>query len=237
MTSRLRVATYNLHGCVGTDGRREVERIASVIRDLDADVVGLQEVDCRGARGCSDQLAELSEATGLVSISGPTMESDDGFYGNALLSRWPVRRTYKVDISVDGREPRGLLEAVIEHEAVAFTFVVTHFGLHHRERRHQSECLVERLRDKRPVVVVGDFNEWRPRGLTLVRLHRALGRAPRVRSFPSRLPLLALDRIWARPHTALRDVHTARSPLAKSASDHLPVMAELDVAAMSAPIS
>ena len=75
---------------------------------------------------------------------------------------------------------------------------------------------------------MGDFNEWRPRAKTIADLDAALGSAPLVRSFPARFPLLTLDRIWVRPRRALIDVRAQRSPLARVASDHLPVLARLD---------
>lgn len=226
----LRIATYNVHGCVGMDRRRDVDRVADVIDALDADVVGLQEVDCRvRLEDGSTQLERLAARTAMNAVSGPTIVEHHGFYGNALLTRFPIGDVERVDLSVAGREPRGLLEVTLGH-ASRLRVIVTHFGLRGHERRVQVDALLTRLADREPVPVVllGDFNEWHPRAEALARLHAAFGRTPPVRSFPARWPLLALDRIWVRPHDALEDLTRDDGPLARRASDHLPVVARLD---------
>ena len=107
---------------------------------------------------------------------------------------------------------------------------MTHLGLGLRERRRQIEALSDALATFTdvPTVVMGDFNEWRPRGLTLLRMNDAMGRAPKARSWPSRFPLFALDRIWVRPRRAIRGIWAVRTPLSRSASDHLPLCLGLD---------
>jgi endonuclease/exonuclease/phosphatase family metal-dependent hydrolase len=224
----LRIATYNVHGCVGSDGVRDVERIAKVITSLNADLVGLQEVDCRQrlADG-STQLERLAERTAMTAVAGPTIVESGGFFGNALLTRFAVAEVDHVDLSVAGREPRGLLEVVVGHDP-PLRIIVTHFGLRATERRVQVDALLARVAQPEPVVLVGDFNEWHPRAAALLRLHAALGRTPPVRSFPSRWPVFALDRIWVRPFEALEEISCEDSRLARRASDHLPVVARLD---------
>jgi endonuclease/exonuclease/phosphatase family metal-dependent hydrolase len=221
------VATYNIHRCRGIDRRHDAARVASVIRELDADVIGLQEVDARYHIEDGDDQAEyLAEATGMSAVSGPALTHHRGTYGNAVLTRWPVKAVRRVEIGVIGREPRAVLDTDIEVAGVAMRVVVTHFGLRNSERRLQTEMLVRMLGpgDEGCTILLGDFNEWAPMGHTLRRLNAVLGRSPAVRSFPSRLPTLALDRIWVQPVSALVGLRAHRSRLACRASDHLPVL-------------
>lgn len=221
------VATYNIHRCIGIDRRHDADRVASVIRELGADIVGLQEVDARYHIEDGDDQAEyLADATGMSAVSGPALVHHRGSYGNAVLTRWPVKAVRRVEIGVIGREPRAVLDTDIEIAGVGVRVIVTHFGLSSSERRLQTEMLVRMLgsRDERCTILLGDFNEWAPIGHTLRRLNGVLGRSPAVRSFPSRLPTLALDRIWVSPASALVRLGTHRSRLACSASDHLPVL-------------
>lgn len=225
----LRVATWNIHGGIGTDGRLDVGRIADVVGELDADLVGLQEVDT-GYRGGGDQLEELREATGMHAVAGPTLFNHAGHYGNALLSRRPPAEVRRHDLSFRRREPRGALDVDLDWDGHAVGFVVTHFGTSLRERVHQVRRLAEAIGPARAsvLVVVGDFNEWRPMGATLRHLDATLGRSRGPRSFPSGRPLFRLDRIWVRPAACLTGLTAHRSPLSRVASDHLPVVATVD---------
>jgi endonuclease/exonuclease/phosphatase family metal-dependent hydrolase len=219
----LRIASYNVHRCIGTDGRHDPDRVAAVLRELDADVIGLQEVACRRGPGGVDQLAHLAHLTGLHAIAAPTVRAADAERGNALLTRWPVRAARFVDLSIERREPRGALDVTIEPDGAALRVVVTHLGLRGGDRRRQVAALLGLLRGTERLVLLGDFNEWFPAGVALRRLHGTLGRALAVRSFPSRRPVFALDRIWVRPRVALSAFAAHRSLLARVASDHLPV--------------
>lgn len=232
-------ASYNIHGCVGTDRNTDVERVASVLRSLEADVIGLQEVDCRHPQGDGpDQLAQLTEATGLASVPGPTIRDQEGYYGNALLTRFPVVDVVRTSLNYPNREPRGMLDVILRVGATRVRVLVTHFGLIARERRHQVNVVLRILeiheaevaiaRPFDALVLLGDFNEWRPRSITLGRLHAALGRSPAIRTYPSRFPLFALDRIWTQPKGILRTCQAIKSPVTRVASDHLPLRAVLN---------
>jgi endonuclease/exonuclease/phosphatase family metal-dependent hydrolase len=226
------VATYNIHRCIGSDWRHDADRVAGVIRELDADIVGLQEVDARyHIEDRDDQAEYLAGATGMSAVSGPALVHHRGSYGNAVLTRWPVKAVRRLEIGVIGREPRAVLDTDIDLGGIDVRVVVTHFGLRNSERRLQTEMLVRLLgpRTDGCTIVLGDFNEWAPTGHTLRRLNSLLGRSPAVRSFPSRLPLFALDRIWVRPRAVLLGMQAHRSQLAGAASDHLPVLGVLQV--------
>ena len=226
----LRVATYNVHKCVGVDRRYDPGRVAAVIDEMNADVVGLQEVDNRsGGASESAQMEFLAEKTGYEAVPGPTIRRSDGHYGNVLLTRRPVLEKREIDLSFPGREPRGAIEAILSVDDQAVRVMVTHLGLRFRERWHQIARLADEIERKtNPLfILLGDINEWFPtrRGLRL--LHRALEKSPVTRTYPSQWPFLPLDRIWVRPRDALRNVRVHQSPLARRASDHLPVVAEI----------
>jgi len=229
-TDTLRVASYNVHGCVGAGGSYDPERIARVIEELEADVVGLKEVDAR--RPYVDgmhQFEYLAAKTGMTAVAGPTIEHpEEGHYGNLLLTRLPVRAERQDDLSLDGREPRGIVLAELDWNGRALTVACTHRGLKPWERRSQVSALLSLLPEPdAPLVLMGDFNEWIPRSRVLQPLYARFRRARSPATFPARRPFLALDRIWTNGVTESRTPERWRSPRARVASDHLPLVAEI----------
>jgi endonuclease/exonuclease/phosphatase family metal-dependent hydrolase len=227
----LRIGSYNIHRCVGADGRCDPDRIVTVIREMDCDAVGLQEVDnSPGPNPSSMQLDYLARATATNAVAGLRLVRRRGHYGNALLTRLPVLDVRRHDLSFSWREPRGALEVDVDLRGSAARLIVTHLGLTPGERRHQIRKILEIVSARSiasPVVLLGDINEWLPLGRPLRWVHALCGRPPAPPSFPSWWPLLALDRIWASPRASLSSVVAHRSPTARIASDHLPVMAVL----------
>jgi endonuclease/exonuclease/phosphatase family metal-dependent hydrolase len=222
------IASYNIRRCIGLDGRRDPDRVAAVIGELAADVVGLQEVDSRGETGeRANQLECLARATGYRSVAGPIVERGDGHYGNGLLTRLPVRDERRIDLSVPGREPRGAIDVMLDHGGSSIRVAVTHLGLRGHERRAQGRKLLELLeqRGEDLSILLGDFNEWLATARVLRQLRRSFGRGHGVRTFPAILPLFALDHIWVKPSASLRELRAHRSRLARTASDHLPIRA------------
>jgi endonuclease/exonuclease/phosphatase family metal-dependent hydrolase len=224
--------SYNIHQCVGLDGRRDVERIARVLSSLDAQLIGLQEVgtDLEDGRK-SSQMEYLARATGLQAIAGPTIERHTGPFGNVLLTSWRVLDSRLLDLSVPGREPRGAIDADLMIEGRSVRVIVTHFGLRAAERRYQVRRLLEALSkgQNRFIIVLGDINEWVLRSRPLRWLYARFGTPPAPRTFPSWLPLFALDRIWVLPREVLLEVHAHATPLTRIASDHLPVRGRIAI--------
>lgn len=213
------MATYNVHGCVGSDGRRDPERIARVISELSCDTIGLQEV--YGLDGLAGML-------GMTAVAGPPFVWHGRHVGNALLTRRRVLATRHYDYSWGAHEPRTMLDVEVEVEGEPARIFVTHFGLNTRERRFQMRKLVELLREtplEEEVVVLGDMNEWMPLSRPVAWMNALLGHSPAERTFPARWPLFALDRVWVRPRLALLALEAHRSALARVASDHLPLKA------------
>lgn len=229
---RLRVASYNIHQCVGMDGRRDPGRVADVLRELEADIIGLQEVDARpGLARDSVQMDYLAHTLNLRAIAGPTILRHDGHYGNALLTRRPVLGVRHHDLTVYRREPRAAIDVDLDVDGVPVRFIVTHLGLLPGERRTQVRRLLEALGEigSRTVVLCGDINEWFMVGRPLRWLHGRLGRTPTLPTFPAGFPMLALDRIWVRPREAVVKVGVHATPTARVASDHLPLTAEIAI--------
>jgi endonuclease/exonuclease/phosphatase family metal-dependent hydrolase len=226
------VLSYNIHECVGVDRRRHPDRIAQVIKESGAQIVGLQEVhsDSSGEEHLH-QMNYLSAATGLQAVSGPAVERRNGHYGNVLLTSCKILDVHKLDLSYLKREPRGAIDADLDIGGEPVRVIVTHLGLLPAERRFQVRKLLAALAAKRTrvVVVLSDFNEWLPTGRTLRWLHTHLGKTALVRTFPSRFPIFALDRIWVSPAAALSELCCLRTPLTRVASDHLPLQATIRI--------
>jgi endonuclease/exonuclease/phosphatase family metal-dependent hydrolase len=224
---RLRVVSYNIHQGICRNGERDPARVAEVIRTLAPDVVGLQEVDNRYGSGKPNQLEYLAQTLRMWAVAGPTLSRADGDYGNALLSRYPIRTVRRFDLSFPRREPRGALDVEINVVGNPVRIVVTHLGLRPAERRYQVEKLLQvyEASSVRPLVLAGDFNEWLAVGRPARWLHRKYGTAPNIPTFPAVFPLFPLDRILVQPRTALLEYQAATSADARGASDHLPVQA------------
>lgn len=228
--STLTIATWNIHKGVGSDRRRDLARTAAVIAEIDPDIIALQEADLRfGSRAGLLDLDRLRLETGLVPAWADRPGLSHGWHGNLIL----VRGGHVIDlhpITLPGLEPRGALVADLELHDVTLRVVAAHFGLLPSSRRAQAEAICDRL-DRHPplpTVLLGDLNEWRNGpGSPLAPLLGRLKPAEPVRSFPARLPLLPLDRILASAEGRIDGPVAHTSPLARRASDHLPLMARL----------
>lgn len=228
------IASYNVHKCVGLDKLFNPERIVQVIAELKADIVGLQEIDKRfGERVGLLDLDYLYEQTGLKPVPIKTMSSlGHGWHGNGLFFRnGEVCDIYQ--IRLPGLEPRGALIVEFEMAYGPLRVIGAHFGLLRRSRIQQAKTLLNYLatRSDMPTLLIGDLNEWRiGKGSSLTSLSPlfdlAMGTLP---SFPSRFPVLALDRVFAYPKNLVRSVEVHKSALAQIASDHLPIKAQIDI--------
>jgi len=224
---RLTVATYNTHSGIGIDGRFDPQRIADVIGELDADVIALQELEFHAHANMLDILRERS---GLHAVAQRTFARDNGAFGNGLLSRWPMTKSAVIDLSLPGREPRDAIDATIDCEGTALRVVATHLGLRPAERAEQARRLTAAIgRHAQPTLLAGDINEWLMPRRALRALHAHFGESPARATFPAPAPLIALDRIWASPASLLHSVRVHRSKLARRASDHLPLIADIEL--------
>src|SRR5215813_8171505 len=230
--SRLVIASYNIHGCIGTDKRHDTTRIATVMREIEADILGIQELHAYSVGPTPiDEVEFLAAVSGFEVVTGTTFVGPRGDYGIALFSRLPVLAVRRIDLHVPPREPRCALDVDVAVDGGAIRVITTHLGLGLRERRLQVQRLTESIvRDpSRLTVVLGDINEWFFLVRTLRHLGAHFGQSSKARTWPSWQPLFALDRIWVHPPEALAAVWVHTSPTARGASDHLPLVGMIKV--------
>lgn len=204
------------------------ERIAAIMESLAADFFALQEVEDRRFAG-STVSNFLARRLGMHAYRGVTLRRSDADYGNLLLARREARNLTLHDISVFGGEPRGCIEADFGIGNQRLRLFATHFGLRAAERLEQVRKLAPALSndDADVKILAGDINEWRPNGRVLRALRRVFGPGPRRRTFPSRLPTIALDRVYVSPARALAELSTVTTTEARVASDHLPLVCDI----------
>lgn len=225
---QISVASYNIHKCVGVDGVFDPARTARVIDEIKPDIIALQEVDTRfGERRGLLDLERLERDNGLLPVPLSAIQAAHGWHGNIILFRQGTIRDVH-EVKLPGLEPRGALVAEFEFEAGASVRIIAaHLGLLRHSRAQQAARIIELLAAKSamPTLLLGDLNEWRLGGRSSLHGFRtAFGELPdAVPSFPSRLPVLALDRILANRGGILAPVEVHDTPLARIASDHLPL--------------
>src|SRR5258706_1890317 len=226
----LTAVSYNMHDCAGLDRWRDPNRIARIIKDSGAQIVGLQEVhsDSSGADELH-QMNYLAAVTGLNAVPGTPLFRRNGHFGNVLMTSGKVQAVRQLDLSYRGREPRGAIDSDIDFGGESLRVIVAHLGLLPAERRFQVEKLLHILKERRArmVIVLTDFNEWLPTGRSLRWLHTRLGKTALVRTFPAPFPVFALDRIWVSPSSGLLKIGAVRTPSTRVAADHLPLKAVL----------
>ncbi len=227
------VTSYNIHRGAGLDGRVAVGRIGAVLEEIDADVVALQEV-------LRPQAEELADRLGMGFAMGVTRLCGGHPFGNAILTRLPVRGHHAFDLSHQRREPRGGLRVDTAFGDRPVHLFNVHLGLAIRERAQQVRALVREQLAGHHVsglrVVVGDLNEWFPGAVNRALARELLGR--RIgRTHPAPLPLFRLDRIYWDHGLYAERTHVHRSPLARVASDHLPVVARLAALPRARPLA
>ena len=225
----LRIASYNIHKCLGFDRRRRPDRTLAVLTALGADIVALQEVDHRlGPRPAALRREQAEAATGLRTLPFALGANSLGWHGQTILVRPHYRLTDMRRIELPGLEPRGALMADLDTDLGPLRIVGLHLGLLRRYRRMQIAAIGAFLsrRSARATILIGDFNEWSPRGGgdTLAPGFHVHTPGP---SFPAARPVARLDRIAIGPGVHLVDAGVHDSTHAPMASDHLPIWVEI----------
>jgi endonuclease/exonuclease/phosphatase family metal-dependent hydrolase len=216
----MRFLTYNIHHARGLDGRVSSRRVASVVRSAAPDVAGLQEV--RRGRLLASRPAVFGASLGMRQTFQETMRQSGQAFGNLVLARGRLLSTERITLA-SGLEPRGCVVVRMELDGVRFAFATTHLGLDRDERARHLGLLAERLPRDLPLVLAGDFNGHAEELAPLAGLLTVAGPSPPT--FPAGRPVHAIDLVALSEHWRLTSVRT----LPSDASDHLPLVVELDL--------
>jgi len=225
----IKVASYNIRKCIGTDRQRRPDRILSVLAELDADIICLQEADRRtGTRQSAIPFEMIAHHTPYRAVPYEIRPGGLGWHGNAILVRRDAEILDHRPLSLPVLEPRGAVMAEIALGAERLRIVGMHLDLSGLWRRRQARAVIEHVEacdGHLPVVLMGDLNEWSLAGGCLRDFMGHFTFAPTAPSFHARRPIARLDRIMTSPDLAVIDAGTHHSPLAMRASDHLPIWA------------
>jgi endonuclease/exonuclease/phosphatase family metal-dependent hydrolase len=242
----VRLLTYNVHRCVGTDRRLDVGRVAEVIAAQSPDIVALQELDVGRARtGGVDQAHRIAQRLGMAFHFNAAFKVEEEQFGDAILTVLPERLVKAGPIPGHPRipqlEPRGAVWVEIETADGVLSVINTHLGLVPREQRIQAAALAggdwaRGAAPGAPLVLVGDMNAtprsaaYRILAAGLAEARRAAPFSHRAPTFPSTFPVLAIDHVFASETVVIDAVRTPLDPLSRLASDHLPLVVDLSLA-------
>jgi endonuclease/exonuclease/phosphatase family metal-dependent hydrolase len=241
----VRLLTYNVHRCVGTDRRLDVGRVAEVIAAQSPDIVALQELDVRRARtGGVDQAHRLALRLGMAFHFNAAFKVEEELFGDAILTTLPERLVKAGPIPGHPRfpqlEPRGAIWVEIETREGALNVINTHLGLVPREQRIQAAALtgkdwVGACLDGAPLALLGDMNAT-PRNAAYRIFAARLAESRRVApfshaapTFPSTFPVLPIDHVFVSDSVVVDAVRVPLDPLSRLASDHLPLVVDLSL--------
>jgi len=247
----VRLLTYNVHRCVGVDRVLDVGRVAEVIAAQSPDIVALQELDVGRARtGGVDQAHRLAQRLGMAFRFHAALKVEEELYGDAILTAAPERLVKAGPLPGHPRfrrlEPRGALWVGIEAEGVELQVINTHLGLVPLEQRLQAAALagpdwLGAAPAGAPLILAGDFNAtsralaYRLLASKLTEARRAARTARAAPTFPSSLPMLAIDHVFVGRGVEVQSVRTPLDPLSRSASDHLPLVVDFRLSAPPPP--
>jgi endonuclease/exonuclease/phosphatase family metal-dependent hydrolase len=245
MTIHFSVMTYNVHSCIGMDGKVSPLRIAEVIAHYNPDIVALQELDAGLARSdLVDQAHLIAKSLEMSYHFHSSIQVEEGEYGNAVLSRFPIHLVKGGELPTHpinrNLERRGAVWAEVELKGITLQVLGTHLGLNRRERICQANALtgpewLGHPQCRGPVVLCGDFNALPGSFVYRHFIHRfrdayRAGRGKRLKgTWPVRLPLMRLDYLFLSPDIKVRRISAPRTPQTMVASDHLPVVAALEL--------
>lgn len=236
----MRLLSYNIHkGVGGRDRRYSLDRILQVIDETQPDLICLQEVARQSPRSHYHDQPKLIEqhfqaAGRLFQLNVSWRE---GGYGNLLLSRWPLETHHQISLRLYNKKPRGAQLAVINTPQGPLQLVNIHLGLAEAERHWQIKHLLGHGRFREaahvPTLIAGDSNDWRN---TLLQgsfsghgFDQLTAPPGRYRTFPAYLPMGSLDKAFTRGDVRLSEVKICRTPIARAASDHLPLVVDFDL--------
>ena len=229
---KLTFASYNIHKAVGVDRRRDPERIIAVLREVDADIIALQEVDLRLGDRASVLPKALLDDTPWRVVPVAKRPRSIGWHGNAILVRRDMAIESGEALDLPTIEPRGAACAVVRHEGARVRIIGTHLDLSGLRRRAQVRALLKFVSECEgdcPTVIAGDFNQWGRSTGAMREFGDGWTLITPGASFPSRKPIARLDRLVASAPLSVIASGAHHTALSAIASDHLPVTATLEL--------
>lgn len=228
-----RVASYNIRKSIGRDRRRRPDRILSVLREIDADIVVLQEVDRRFGRRRASSLSphSIAEETDYRPIDLSIRPESLGWHGNGVLVRGTLDVLGGERIALPCFEPRGAVVIQVAKDDQRLRIVGAHLSLLPYWRKRQAEAIKKHLAGSDgpevPTLIIGDFNEWFLEGPGLEPFRQDFDHHAPGKSYPAARPVAPLDRLFVDRGLEVLEAGVHRSPLASVASDHLPIWVEV----------
>lgn len=233
----MRLLSYNIHkGIGGRDRRYRLERIIHVIEEQCPDIICLQEVDQHVRRSRFHDQPQLLASHFQCEHHHyqQNVFIKKGGYGNMVISKWPFRSCYQISLRKGRRKPRGAQLVVVQTPEGPLHLVHWHLGLVEKERQWQVRHLLEHMLYHEgalhPTMLVGDTNDWRNRLerhiLAKQGFNQATSPTKRFRSFPAYMPMVPVDKLFYREGILVKESRLGRGPLARRASDHLPLIVD-----------
>lgn len=230
----VRILTFNIHGGYSRDGKRDLRRIHDLMDQYNVDIGCFQELETRPSRGgTSLDIDILAGAERPHHLPGPTMKEGLGWYGNMIVSRYPITRAlaHTMETTFD-IEPRNAIDATIQTPHGKVRIINTHLSLSPWERAKEVPKLIELVNlveqeERCPVLLMGDINEWRPRSRLLAFLNEKIIPVPCAPSFPSIMPFLRLDRVWYDTQAMQVEARVLNDRAVSILSDHLPILIDI----------
>lgn len=227
----VRILCYNIHGGYDMHGRRDLKRLHHFMEEHAIDIGVFQEIETRPSRGGTMQDIEtIAGPERPHHLPGLTMKEGEGWYGNLIVSRFPIVRGLVHDLeTIKMLEPRCAVDALIDTPLGTIRLIGTHLSLSPWERWSEVRNLVRLIdaveeTESRPMLLMGDINEWRPSSRLLRHLDEIMDEVPAHRTFPSRWPLFRLDRVWKTNTNRKIDAVVMKNKDIRRLSDHLPII-------------
>lgn len=233
--TRLRMLCFNIHGGRSMDGKRDLRRINALMDDHNIDIAVFQEMETRASHGGAEaDIAMLAGSSRPYHLPGPNIRQDEGWYGNLLVSRYPILRALTHNLeTVSYLEPRSAVDALIATPMGNMRIIGTHLSLSPFERLSEGKNLVRLMnaveeKEKNPLFLLGDMNEWREGSKLIQHLNQIMSPIACGATFPSFRPVFKLDRVWYDCNMKITTQVLLDAPV-RILSDHLPII--IDVAA------
>lgn len=227
--------SYNIHSAVGNDGKFDYARIGKYLSEVGADIVCLQEFDLRKPDLEHERVIDSLKASHFKHfVATPAVKTEDGYYGNAMLTKFNPTSVNELRIDYKDNQARNIQHLTFNINNKNFNVMNTHFGLNSKERYRQFLQLKGYInkvteKDKHPLLVLGDFNEWMPITKMLTEMNSLLTPTKLAASFPSRFPVFKLDKAWASCDVSIQSAKTLKDPFTKLYSDHLPILISAEI--------